>query len=174
MHFVGQGLGDKNPGYVRGFIRHSMIVTIIVTGPITLVGSTLIFLLQGFSVSSQLLYLGAVLGAPAMAQIKLLGGIANAYSRMWLSFLPGNVVRTGLFLIGLVAAWLWYPELDSETAMWIHLVTLAAVATPLTIYSHHSTRARLRVVQRCTRCPNGAGPRFPYSYSGCSRIPFLN
>ncbi len=153
MRFVGQGLADKNPGYVRGYIRHSMIVAVFVTGSITLVGSALIFLVPGLSGSSQLLYLAALLGVPAMAQIKLLGGIANAFSRMSLSFLPGNVVRPTLFLIGLVAAWLWHRELDGETAMWLHLAILIAMAIPLSIYSHVSTRVRLGDVQSTYEVP---------------------
>jgi O-antigen/teichoic acid export membrane protein len=147
MRFIGQGLADKNPGYVRGFIRYATVLTLIGTVSIALVGSAVLVGVHGVSGSTQLLYLAALLGVPAMAQIKLHGGMANAFSRISLSFIPSNVVRPLLFLIGLLAAWLWYGELNGESAMWIHLAAMVAVAVPLVIYFHVSTRKDLGQVQ---------------------------
>ena len=139
MRFIGQGLADKNPGYVRGFIRYVTGMTLIGTVSIALVGGTVLVGIYGVSVSTQLLYIAALLGIPAMALVKLYGGMANAFSRISQSFLPNNVVRPLLFLLGVLAAWLGYGELNSEIAMWIHLAALVAVAIPLAIYFHVST-----------------------------------
>ncbi len=147
IRFISQGLADKNPGYVLGYIRYATVVTLIGTVSIVLVGSTALVSIHGVSSSTQLLYLAALLGVPAMAQIKLHSGMANAFSRISLSFLPSNVVRPLLFLVGLLAAWLWYGELNSESAMWIHLAALSAVAIPLVIYWHVSTRKDLGQAQ---------------------------
>jgi O-antigen/teichoic acid export membrane protein len=147
IRFIGQGLADKNPGYVLGYIRYATVVTLIGAVFIVLVGSTALVSIHGISSSTQLLYLAALLGVPAMAQIMLHGGMANAFSRIMLSFLPGNVVRPLLFLVGLLAAWLWYGEMNGESAMWIHLAVLSAIAIPLVIYFHVSTRKDLGKAQ---------------------------
>jgi O-antigen/teichoic acid export membrane protein len=147
MRYIGEGLADKNPGYVRGFIRHAIILTLVGTVAIALAGSAVVVFSDRFSGSSQSLYLAALFGVPAMAQIKLQGGFANAFSRMPLSFLPNNVVRPTLFLASLIVAWFWYGELSGELAMWIHFAAMVAVAIPLLVYSHVSTQKHLGEVQ---------------------------
>ena len=147
MRFIGQGLADKNPGYVLGFVRYAIVLTVISTVLIVLVGSAILFNADGVSGSTQLLYLTALLGVPVMAQIKLHGGMANAFSWISLSFLPNNIARPLLFLFGLLAVWLWYCEINGKSAMWIHLVAMAVVAILLLIYFHLSTRKELGRVQ---------------------------
>ena len=42
MRFIGQGIADKNPGYVRGFIRYATALALIGTFSIVLVGSAIL------------------------------------------------------------------------------------------------------------------------------------
>jgi O-antigen/teichoic acid export membrane protein len=147
MRFIGQGIADKNPGYVRGFIRYATALALIGTFSIVLVGSAILSGIQDASSSTRLLYLASLLSVPAMALIKLHSGMANAFSRISLSFLPNNIVRPLLFLVGILAAWFSYGEMNSETAMWMHLAAMIAVAIPSIIYFHVSTRRDLGQVR---------------------------
>ncbi len=147
MRFIGQGISDDNPGYVRGFIRYATVFVLIGSVATALMGGAFFIGFQGPSGSTQMLYLAAMIGVPAMALIKLNCGMANAFSRFSLSFLPNNVFRPLLYLAGLLAVWLWLGELNAESAMWIHLAALVLIVTPLIIYFHRSTRKELNQKQ---------------------------
>ena len=143
MRFIGQGLADERPEYVRGFIRYATVLTIIATVAITLIGSVYLVVFRRADQMEMFLYLAALLGVPLMAQIKLDSGMANAFAGISLSFLPNNVIRPLLFLAGLMLFWVWQDGLSSSYAMWIHLVALATVAIPLSIYFHWSNSREL-------------------------------
>jgi O-antigen/teichoic acid export membrane protein len=147
MRFIGQGLADERPEYIRGFIRYATALTVIATVSIALVGAIFLIASSGVSDAERLLYLAALLGVPAMAQVKLDSGMANAFSRISLAFLPNNIVRPLLFLAGLVAVWLWQENLSAVSAMWLHLAALVVVALPLSFYFHASNRRQIGRVQ---------------------------
>jgi len=143
IRFVGQGLADEDHGYIRGFIRHASRFAVLASVATAVVAAAVIIGSPGLSGPQAGLFLAAMAGVPFFTLIKLDSGLANAFSRFGLSFLPENIVRPLLFLSGIFLAWQFEWGLDSRLAMLVQLSAIVAVSVPLTFYLYRSTHRRL-------------------------------
>lgn len=136
IRFVGQGLARGDHGYVRGFVRHSTKIVILSSLTITVVGSALILAIPQFPNEMRMLFFIALAGVPFFALIRLNAGIANAFSKFALSFLPNNIFRPVLFLAGVSLVWAIYNDLEATSVLAINLTAIVVVAISMTILTH--------------------------------------
>jgi O-antigen/teichoic acid export membrane protein len=128
IRFIGAGIATGRPGYVRGYIRRGSQV-ILGTG---LVIATLAMLAsragaEVYPLAAQAAFFYAMLAVPLYGLMQFQSGVANAFSRLALSFTPNNVWRPLLFLLALFLFRLVNGSLDAEQAMRLHFFSIAIV-----------------------------------------------
>lgn len=139
IRFVGHGLARGDHGYVRGFIRHSTKVVILSSAALAAVGIAIVLSVPDFSSKTRVVFLLALAGVPFFAWLRLDTGVANAASRFALCFMPNNVFRSILFLVGVWLVWLLPYELEARSVMAIQLAAIVAVTIPTTILVRRPT-----------------------------------
>ena len=129
IRFVGAGLATGRHGYVRGFIQRGNQV-VIATG---LVVATLVLLARGagaelYPPAGSAAFFYAMIAVPFFGLMQFQNGVANALSRIALSFTPNNIWRPLLFLFGLFLFRMLDRPLDAEQAMRLHFCSIAIVS----------------------------------------------
>ena len=141
IRFIGEGMVRDGTGYIRGFMQRSRQFVLIASVAVAIVGITgLTFLAPADSTSSRPAFVIAFLAVPLFAMLNLYAGIANALSRFALSFLPTNVFRPVLFLVGIVAAWMANLTLNADIAIAVNWLALAVVVGVTIAYAEASFR----------------------------------
>ena len=128
IRFVGVGLATGRHGYVKGFIRRGNQV-VLATG---LLVATLAVLASRagagvYPLAAQPAFFYAMLAVPLYGLMQFQNGVANALSRLALSFTPNNIWRPLLFLLALFLLRLLDGSLDAEQAMRLHFFSIAIV-----------------------------------------------
>ena len=144
MRFVGQGLADEDHGYVRGFLRHATIVVCGTSLALAIIGGLVFFFFEVEIPGSRTLYFIALAGVPLFALIKLNVGLANAFSRFAISFVPNNVVRPVVFVVAIWITYRFFGGLQSPLTMQVQLVVLFFVVIMQTILVRSMLSKQLR------------------------------
>ena len=128
MRFIGDPLAQDDFASIRGFLRRSRQIALILS---VLIGSVCALLVQqGYigDAEHKIVFYIALSALPIFTVVVLNNGIANAFSWFSISFLPNNVIRPTLFLIAVAVVWYTRQELSAATAMALHWVAIVFIA----------------------------------------------
>lgn len=128
VRFVPVALAQAQPGTALGFYRRGRLVvlgTALALGLLSALG----LLVAGPAVppAYRLPLMLGLAAAPMLALITFFGAIANAFSWLLQSFLPGNVLRPAAFLAAIWVAVLLGARLDATLAMQLQLAAALVV-----------------------------------------------
>ncbi len=127
VRFVGLGIAEERPAYIKGFVHRGALMTIACSLSVSAAALLVLWRLdlpENFKPAMSLM-LAAV---PCMAALLYFGGLANSYGRFALGFLPSNVLRPLVFFCLVGTWWLSRGSLNAETAMLMQFVAIALVA----------------------------------------------
>lgn len=130
IRFVGSGLANNDPGYIRGFVQRGAQIVTLAGAFIGAAGMTVLWSgwFTGNVIDKYALTL-ALLIVPLFAANTFFSGVANGLSKFALSFLPVNVARPLLFLTLLTSLWLATDMLDAKRAMTMQAVAILIVSS---------------------------------------------
>jgi O-antigen/teichoic acid export membrane protein len=124
MRFVGYGLVNDQPGYIRGFARTGLKIVLISSLCVVVFGRAALFLYGSDSVQFAPLSM-ALFAVPFYAVMTFLVSLAAAHAWYAAGFLPDNVLRPAIFLCAIFAIWVVGSDLTATAAMQWHLLTIA-------------------------------------------------
>lgn len=143
VRFIGQGLANQKYGYIRGYIRHAVKITLLSTTGVALIAITGIVLFPGFPAELQILFFSAFAAIPLYSVMRVNTGIAMAASRFALGYLPGNIIRPILFLMLVWVIWLQDVSLTADLAMALQLLALILLAVLTSVLTWRSMQQLL-------------------------------
>jgi O-antigen/teichoic acid export membrane protein len=140
MRFVSIGLAHNDPGYSKAFTRFA--TRIIALLGLVFAGGLCIFVWfsSGPDNPQRIPLMVAAFSAPFFAVLSFVGGAGNAYSRLFLGFLPTHVLRPLVFFVLIVVATVTGVTLNSQIAMTLQLGAVVAISVPTFLYLRFTLR----------------------------------
>jgi O-antigen/teichoic acid export membrane protein len=132
MRFVGYGLANDQPGYVRGFARTGLKIVLSSSLCVVVFGMAALFLYGSDSVQFVPLSM-ALFAVPFYVVMTFLVSLAAAYPWYAAAFLPDNVLRPAVFLCAIYAVWLVGLDLTATAAMLLQWLSIALVTVGVAV-----------------------------------------
>lgn len=130
IRFVGEAVSGNRPAVIQGFLYWGQKAVFTAGLGFAAVLSAALWLgLVDLESGKRSAFLAAFWALPFYALINFHAGVANAYSRFSLSFMPNNVVRPFVFLCALYVVWLTGEPMSAASVMNLHWLVIVAVST---------------------------------------------
>jgi len=129
IRFVGHYLAHADHSRLHGYVRRGQQINAATSVSFAGLGLLLIMAFRGWIVDDRIIpFTIAMLCIPFYSFIRLYSSYAHALSRFALTYLPGAVLRPGLFLGAVALAWWTDFNLSAERAMGIHGALIVFIA----------------------------------------------
>jgi O-antigen/teichoic acid export membrane protein len=139
MRFVGYGLANNQPGYIRGFAHTGLKIVLSASLGVLAFGMAALFLYGSDSVQFVPLSI-ALFAVPFYVVMTFLVSLAAAYPWYAAAFLPDNVLRPAVFLCAICAVWVVGSELTATAAMLLQWLSITLVTVGVTVVVNRAMR----------------------------------
>src|SRR5262249_44250400 len=130
VRFVGEGRVTGTSGYVRAFVRFATRTTMLTGICVAVIGIAIARWRVPDGIHGNTM-IAALATVPVLAAMHLMGGITSGFGCFALGFLPTSVIRPLLFFALVALLWAQGRAMNAETAMYVNLASVVAVALPV-------------------------------------------
>lgn len=129
IRFIGEAITGNRPGLIQGFLHWGQNTVLAAGLSVAALSSAILYLgIVDLEQNRQSVFLAAFWALPFFTLMSFHAGVANAFSRLRLSFMPQNIFRPTLFLAAVCIAWVTGESLSAMTAMRLQLIAVVVVS----------------------------------------------
>jgi O-antigen/teichoic acid export membrane protein len=139
MRFVGYGLANAQPGYIRGFARTGLKIVLSSSLCVVALAMAALYLYESDSLQFAPLSM-ALFAVPFYAVMTFLVSLAAAHAWYAAGFLPDYVLRPAVFLCAICAAWILGSDLTATAVMQWHWLTITLITIGVAVVVNRAMR----------------------------------